>query len=425
MRFPSLDGWLAWQETLHPNAIDLGLERVSRVAATLDLLAPAIPVITVAGTNGKGSCVTYLEAIYRQAGYRTGAYTSPHLHRYNERIRVDGAEADDASLCRAFAAVDEARGEESLTYFEFGTLAALWLFRAMAVDLMILEVGLGGRLDAVNIVDADVAVITSIGLDHQGWLGSDRDSIGREKAGIARAGRPTVCGEPDPPAGLLEALAGMGANLRLIDRDFSVREREADWDWRGRDSNRNTLPRPAMRGTHQLRNAAVAVAVVQCLLPRLAVNQAAVKAGLLRARLPGRQEVRRGRCEEVLDVAHNPQAVKELADALAARPVPGRHHVVLGMLSDKEPAEVVTLLRSLDDRWYLAGIPAERGLSAHQLRERIGNAVPPGRVSLHPDVPAALAAARAAAAEQDRIVITGSFFTVAAADAPPPIRPQD
>ena len=413
-RFTTLAEWLAWQETLHPNAIDLGLDRIAAVAADLGLLAPACPVITVAGTNGKGSSVALLEAVLRAAGHRVGTYTSPHLLRYNERIRMDGAMVTDAQLCAAFAQVDAARGERSLTYFEFGTLAALQLFAAADLDVMVLEVGLGGRLDAVNILDADVAIVTSIDIDHCAWLGNDRESIGREKAGIFRAGRPAVCGDPLPPASLPDTAHALGAIWLGRESAFGYRRGERDWTWWGAGREHVGLPLPALPGEHQLDNAAAVIQALVCLEARLPVSRAALEQGLRAQYLPGRFQCLPGPVEQVLDVAHNPQGGRVLARALAARPIVGQTHLVLAMLADKDVAAFVAPLLPLADHWYLGGLEPPRGLSVAALRERLGAVMPEDRVTLAGDVPSAHAAAMARARPGDRVVVCGSFHTVAA-----------
>ena len=264
-RFSSLEQWLQWQETLHPVSIDLGLERVARVADRLQCRSPACIVVSVAGTNGKGSSVAMLEAILLRTGYRVGCYTSPHLFRYNERLRLQGEEIADAALCEAFARVDQARGADTLTYFEFGTLAALDIMARETLDIAVLEVGLGGRLDAVNVVDADVALITSIGIDHSEWLGMDRESIAREKAGIMRASRPVICGDTDPPDSLLAGARRLGAPCRVRGADFRITEAGRGWHWQGEHSSYRDLPRPALAGPHQLANAASVLMVLEML----------------------------------------------------------------------------------------------------------------------------------------------------------------
>lgn len=393
----TLEAWLRWQEGLHPREIDLDLARPASVADALGLRPFPAPVVTIGGTNGKGSCAWILE---RLLGGATGTYTSPHLQRYNERIRIRGAVVSDDDLCAAFAAVEAARGATPLTYFEFGTLAALWLFARAGVDTAILEVGMGGRLDAVNILDADVAVITSIGLDHGAWLGHDRDSVGREKAGILRAGRPAILAEPDPPAGLLDAAAERDATVRRSGRDFAV---EAGRLWHWRDWNGATRELPPL--PHILPDNLAAALAAATALGRLAADPGALLAGLC---VPGRRQVVPGPVELVLDVAHNAEAAAVLGRWLAARPLAGKTHLVLGMLADKPVAQVAAHLRPVADDWYAAGLPqTDRGLSGEALA-----ALLPVPARAFPDPAAALAAARAAAAPGDRIVACGSFYTV-------------
>lgn len=418
-RFDTLAEWLAWQETLHPVAIDLGLERVAAVARDLDLLRPSCPVITVAGTNGKGSSVALLGAILAAAGYRVGVYSSPHLLRYNERIRIAGEMATDGDLCRAFAQVDEARGERSLTYFEFGTLAAMWLFAEAGLDALVLEVGLGGRLDAVNILDADVALVTAIDLDHSAWLGTDRDSIGREKAGIFRPGRPAVCGDPAPPASVPATAQALGAIWYGRDGAFGYRRGVADWHWQGQDREYPGLPLPALAGEHQLDNAAAVIQALVCLEARLPVARAALERGLREVALPGRFQCLPGAVERVLDVAHNPQGGRALAGTLAARPVAGYTHLVLAMLADKDVAAFAAPLAAQVDHWYLAGLDVPRGLDAGALQARLEGLVPASRPVLAADVADAYRSAMARARPGDRVVVCGSFHTVAAVMALP------
>ncbi|MFW5453115.1 bifunctional tetrahydrofolate synthase/dihydrofolate synthase [Thioalkalivibrio sulfidiphilus] len=417
MRFDTLDQWLAWQETLHPRAIDLGLERVARVAARLDLLTPACPVITVAGTNGKGSTVAMLEAIYRAAGYRVCAYTSPHLLRYNERIRIHGSLADDASLCRAFAAVDAARGEDTLSYFEFGTLAALWLFREAGADILVLEVGLGGRLDAVNIVDPDVSVVTSVGIDHEQWLGPDRESIGAEKAGIFRAQRPAVCGDPTPPASIAGTAARLGAKLYAAGQAFSwsVDASGDHWQWRGPgDVVLDDLPPPALPGAIQFNNAATALTAVTLLAPRCPVPREAICRGLASVSLPGRFQRLRSDPAVILDVAHNPQGAEVLARTLAGHPVPGRTLAVIAMMADKDVRTVIRHLAPQVDLWFSAGLPElPRAMDAASLCAHL-RAVAGEAVSCHDTVAEAYRQACAAAGPGDRVLVLGSFYTVSA-----------
>ena len=402
--------WLRWQEQLNPRQIELGLERVRSVAGRLRLAPLRCPVVTVGGTNGKGSCVAYLEAALRAGGYRVGAYTSPHLLRYNERIRIDGEEAPDAALCEAFARIEAARGDTALTYFEFGTLAALWLFAAARCDAVLLEVGLGGRLDAVNLVDADVSIITSIGIDHTDWLGSDRESIGREKAGIMRPNRPAVCGDPDPPRSLLEHAAAAGSTLFRCNESFRAELFATAWHWIGWDSRLDSLPYPSLAGAAQLRNAASAIAALQLLRPTLPLSSDAIGKGLRSAALRGRFEVLPGKVPVILDVAHNAEACSLLAENLRAQPVAGRTLAVAGMLRDKPLAEVGAVMAGVVDAWYLGDLRvAGRALNAAELAQALAV-----QGECFPDPGAAFGAARVASATGDRIVVFGSFHTVEA-----------
>src|SRR5690606_6120303 len=360
----TLPDWLAWIERQHPRSIAMGLDRVRDVAARMELSRPARQVITVGGTNGKGSTVAFIEAIARAAGWKVGAYTSPHLLAYNERVRIGGHDADDASLVAAFEAVETARtgardgdgsGDVPLTYFEYGTLAALWLFEGSALDLAILEIGLGGRLDAVNVVDPDVAVITTVDLDHQDWLGDDRERIGFEKAGIARPWKPLVLGESDPPSSVLGHAYAIGASAWRIDNDFFFERVDADrWRWCEVGCELD-LPLPALAAPVQLRNAATAIAALRAL--DATIPGAAWAEGVAAARLPGRlQRFMHGGVEIVVDVGHNPQAARELAAWLDAAPVAGRDLAVYGALGDKDMAGVVDALGERIDAWFLAGL---------------------------------------------------------------------
>lgn len=413
-----LAGWLARLETLHPAAIALGLDRVRSVAQRMHLAAQ-VPVFVVGGTNGKGSTTGMLEAMLRAAGYRTGLYTSPHLMRYNERVRIDGAEASDATLVEAFGRVEDARdaaGGIPLTYFEFGTLAALDLFARSNLDAWVLEVGLGGRLDAVNIVDADVAVITSIDLDHQDWLGDTREAIGLEKAGIFRSGRPAICGDPEPPASVIEHAASIGANLLRIGIDYGGILEGAQWRYFGPGGARYGLPVPALRGAFQIGNAASAIAALSCVRDRLPVAAAALRDGLVRVEVPARFQVLPGRPTIVLDVAHNPHAARALAQTLGTMGFHPSTTAVFGMLADKDIAGVVRALRPRIDLWRVADLPGPRGAAADALRDvLLAEGVAPEAIRAHASIAAALDAARAEAGEADRIVVFGSFLTVAAA----------
>jgi dihydrofolate synthase/folylpolyglutamate synthase len=408
----SLAGWLAYIERLHPQAISLGLDRVEKVRRALGLELHC-PVITVGGTNGKGSVCAMLESILHLAGYRVGCYTSPHLLRYNERVRIGRAEAPDAELARAFAAVEHARGDEALTYFEFGTLAALWLLAERKVEATVLEVGLGGRLDAVNVVDADCAVVTTVDIDHVEYLGADRESIGREKAGIFRAGRPAVCGDSNPPASLLAHAEQIGAKLLRMGTDFGATPQGAQWQYWGPRGKRGALPYPALRGAGQLANAAAAIAALECLRERLPVSVNDIRAGLLQAENPGRFQVLPGRPAVILDVAHNPQAARTLAASLSAMGRSGRTLAVFSMLKDKDIAGVVEAVKSGIAHWFIAGLGGARGAEVVQIEQALTGAQA-GPVTLCGDIAGAYLQACDMATENDRILVFGSFYTVAA-----------
>ncbi|MGH8703855.1 MAG: bifunctional tetrahydrofolate synthase/dihydrofolate synthase [Burkholderiales bacterium] len=412
MRSDSLDGWLAYIERQHPKAIALGLERVAQVLQRLDA-ASACPVITVGGTNGKGSTCAMLESILRAAGWRIGLYTSPHLLRYNERVRIAGREAGDAALCEAFAAVDDARRDVPLTYFEFGTLAAAWLFARERLDALVLEVGLGGRLDAVNAFDPDCAVLTSIGIDHVEFLGGSRDAIGREKAGIFRARRPAVVADPDPPPSVLEEARRIGAQLLLLGRDFGYSAQPAQWTFRGPGGKTATLAHPALRGAIQLRNTSAALAALETLRERLPVGMQEVRRGLSEVTLPGRFQVLPGRPQVVLDVAHNPEAAAALADNLMAAGFARETIAVFGMLRDKDIAGVVRAIAPRISRWHLARLGGPRGADCRQLANALAGAGVRAPAFEHETPAAALAAAQREAGESDKIVVFGSFLTVA------------
>lgn len=414
----TLAGWLARIETLHPSPVAMGLDRVAEVAARMDIRI-ACPVITVAGTNGKGSTCALLEAICRHAGYRTGLYTSPHLLRFNERIRVAGTEVADPELVGAFEAVDAARtalpGEVPLTYFEFSTLAALRIFAASALDVLVLEVGLGGRLDAVNIVDADVAVITAVDIDHTEFLGTTREAIACEKAGIMRAGRIAVCGDPDPPAALADTARDLGATLWRIDHEYRYRVEGRQWRYEGPGGGRYGLPHPALRGRYQLANAATALAALDALRDRLPVPAGALREGLVKVELPGRFQVLPGRPTRVLDVAHNPHAARTLAATLEAMGRFPRTVAVFGMLGDKDIDGVIAALAPRIDAWHVATLPGPRGATAETLARRLAGAgVAPAAIRSFDSIASAWRAATDEVGEADRIAAFGSFLTVAA-----------
>ena len=404
----SLSDWLSYLEKIHPSVIDLGLHRVGLVADRLGLRRLPATVVTVGGTNGKGTTCALLEAIYRAAGYRVGVYSSPHLLRYNERVRIQGQDASDAELCQAFAAVEAARGEVSLTFFEFGTLAALWLFRAAAPDLVLLEVGLGGRLDATNLVESDLAVVTSIALDHCDWLGDTREAIASEKAGIYRPGKPAISGEPNPPVTLAQTAQALGAKLLQVGADFRRDEAEAVWHFQGARQQWRELPYPEL----PLDNAVTALAVVEQL--SLPIDSAAIRTGLAGARLAGRMQLLRTQPQVTLDVAHNPHSAHYLARQLAARGKVGRRLAVAGMLKDKDIRQTLGELVELVDLWFLADLHGARAALAQEL-----SAVLPSESARHcyASVADAYREALATAQEQDEIIVLGSFHTVAEAMA--------
>lgn len=441
----SLCEWLRWQEKLHPSAIDLGLDRMRRTLQRLEWRAPKCPVVTVGGTNGKGSTVALTSRILAEAGYRVGTFTSPHLIRYNERIVVDGRESSDESLVTAFERIDAARGSDTLTFFEFNTLAALLIFDTAGVDAVVLEVGLGGRLDSVNAVDADVAIVTSIALDHTDWLGPDVESIGREKAGIFRAGRPAIFGSRDMPASIAEVAEQLGTPLYRLGRDFdwthdSVAsadtqvnprdehgaarstharndnaEHSEQWSWRGRNISYQGLPRPALVGELQLDNASAVLCALECLSPRLAVTRDAIERGLRTVSLPGRfQIIRRDEpvaTEWILDVAHNPAAAQALAGQLAARSASGRTLAVCGILGDKDIEGVAAALRGSFDAWIVVGLDSPRAVPLQDLSQRLATAGANVTASAA-DVASGCEVAQSMARAGERIVAFGSFLTV-------------
>jgi dihydrofolate synthase/folylpolyglutamate synthase len=403
----ALQDWLTAIEAGHPAEIQLGLERVTAVAGRMGLLPAPLPVVLIGGTNGKGSTLAFLEAALAAAGHRVGGYTSPHLFRFNERIRLGGQPVDDATLVAAFERVEAVRGGTPLTYFEFTTLAAMAVF-ADSADLALLEVGLGGRLDAVNIWDPAVSVITSVDLDHQAFLGNDRETIGREKAGILRPGVAAVCGDPDPPRSVIVAA---GDDLLAIGRAFRAEAGEEGWYWAGGNDRLGPLPRPLLTGDYQLRNAATAIAAGQQLPPEWRPDPAAWRQALAATLIPGRGQTVPGPVPVWLDVAHNPQAAGEFAALLAQEPVKGRTLAVFGAMRDKAVAELCAAMAGVVDRWYPCGMPGDRALSGTELAAML----PPAAVAESAADPRrALAAARADARPgYDRIAVFGSFLLVA------------
>ena len=409
----TLQDWLAHCERLHPKTIDMGLDRVREVAARMDLRF-ACPVITVAGTNGKGSTCAMLEAIALEAGWRTGVYTSPHLVHFEERCRLHGEISTAGQLAAHFAKVEAARQDVSLTYFEFTTLAILSLMAAANLDVAILEVGLGGRLDAVNVIDADCSVITSIDLDHQEFLGNDRETIGREKAGIMRPGRPVVVSDPVPTQSLIDRATELGCDLWLLGRDFNFSGDKQQWAWAGRGRRYPGLAYPALRGANQLINASGVLAALTALRERVPVTAQAVRNGLAMVELPGRFQIVPGQPTLVLDVAHNPHSVGALFANLDAMGFYPCTHLVFGAMADKDLETMLRRMAPLADRWYFCDLPTPRAETGAALAARwqaLGLR-PEAVVGTHPGPREALASATEAADPADRIVVFGSFYTV-------------
>jgi dihydrofolate synthase/folylpolyglutamate synthase len=396
--------------------MELGLERIRMVQRSLQLKPTGAPVITVAGTNGKGSTVAYLEAIYRAAGYKAGCYTSPHLVCFNERVRIDGENVADSVLCHAFEKVEAARYGVQLTYFEFTTLAALQVLFAAELDVIVLEVGLGGRLDAVNIIDPAVAIVTAVGLDHQAWLGDTRELIGHEKAGIFRSNVPAVCAETSPPKSVAAYAQQIGAPLYRAGKEYRFKPGKTSWSWQGMGARYNTLQWPGIRGKHQIANAAGSIAAVQLLLSRLPVTEQAINKGLSQPALHGRTEVVDGTPQLVLDVAHNPQATTELANMLSSLDVEKgdrlRTVAVIGMLKDKDIESSLRPMTNIVQRWYAVDLPGPRAATAQQLADILRKMQKDSDVSTYASVPAAFEAALAEASGVTRVVIFGSFLTV-------------
>ena len=414
-RFSHLADWLAWQESLHFTAIELGLDRCNKVAERMGLLKPASKVISISGTNGKGSSAAMLDAMLRQSGYKVGAYTSPHLTRYNERICIDGKQVTDYQLSHSFNRIDRARGDISLTYFEFGTLAALDIFRNAEPDIVILEVGLGGRLDAVNILDADIALVVTIDLDHEKWLGYTRESIGREKAGIFRHRRPAVCSDTRAPASIAVCAQETGALLFQAGREFTYTIDEDTWRWECAGKVFEGLPKPSINNNRQVENAAGVLMVLETLADEFPVSQETVKACLRDFRLAGRFQVIPGEIPCILDVAHNRQAISALVENVKKIPCVGETHVVIGMLKDKNHAAVFETLAQVADHWYVAELHADRAASPTELAGVLGKYENPGNIKQFQTVHEALADAEARTWIGDRIIVTGSFVTVGSA----------
>ncbi len=425
----TLAEWLSHLESLHPKTIALGLERVAAVKQRLNL-NPDFPVIVVSGTNGKGSVCAMLEAILYAAGYKVGCYTSPHLLHYNERVRVAKQPVSDAELCASFEQIGWARvGRDSsrlddvginpdlhipLTYFEFGTLAAMQCFIAHKVEVAILEVGLGGRLDAVNVFDSDCALVTAVDIDHVDYLGDTREKIGFEKAGIFRANKVAICADPKVPDSLRDHAKAIGAELWCIGSDFGCTPHQGQWDYKSRLGARNALPHPALRGAFQLNNASAVLAALDVLQDRLPVSMAAVRRGLTEVELTGRFQFVPGKPQLILDVAHNPHAARSLAQNFANLPPCPHTYAVFAMLKDKDMRGVVELMNPHVDTWLLAGIDAARGASSAELAQVLAEVGVRGKIISFENIADALRFAYKAAGENDRIAAFGSFYTVAA-----------
>lgn len=415
----SLSEWLFYLENLHHKAIDMGLARVKAVAEKLNLYDWSGIKIVVAGTNGKGSTCAMLEAIYLAAGYQVGLYTSPHLIDFNERIRLNGVNASDKAIVTKLHEIEQARGEISLSYFEYTTLAALLLFKEIGMDVSILEVGLGGRLDAVNIIDADCSIITSVDIDHTEWLGDNREVIGLEKAHVFRSDRPAICSDPQPPASLLNYAKDIGADLWLFGRDFNYDGDKQQWAFASRIGRKNALAYPALRGANQLLNASAALAAIDALRPHLAVPLQSVRQGLLQVSWLGRFQILPGQPTTILDVAHNPHAAAVLAHNLHSMSYFPYTYAVLGMLSDKDALEVIKKFKGIIDHWYLTDLPGPRGRKAQELADLIETSLPKDEeglptVQIFENPVQAFDAVKAKANDNDRIVVFGSFLTVSA-----------
>ncbi len=435
-RFNTLDEWLEWQESLHWTSIDLGLKRLREVAERMQLLTTPFTLITVGGTNGKGSTVAMLEAILIEEGYRTGSYTSPYLYRYNERIKLSGEDSEDTLICAAFEAIDKAReadgarGESiSLTYFEFATLAAIWIFKQKQVQVAIMEVGMGGRLDAVNLWDADVAIITSIGIDHVKWLGDNREDIGREKSGIMRSGKPVISGDLNPPESINKYAAEIKAILYQAGDHFSWKVDDTGWVLRLTNQQGLDLPFPALQGDFQFNNAAVAIAALSVLKDKLDVSEGSIRNGFKKVRLAGRLEQIQTRPDIILDVAHNAHAVKQLAlwlskslsknlpEKQTEQSVKGKTYALFSMLDDKDITEVVKTMTPHVDRWFVSTLDDPRGLPVADLvREMraIGNANESQEIEVDAFGSLELAwnACKSQLTEVDKVIVFGSFLVL-------------
>ncbi len=419
----NLQDWLSWQETLHLSEIDLGLDRIGRVAKQLDLLDPPFPIITVAGTNGKGSTVAFFNEILQAQGYKTGAYTSPHLINYNERITINSEEASDELIIEAFEAIDNARfitnknnkiEEVSLTYFEFSTLAAMWCFHQQTVDVAVLEVGLGGRLDAANLWDASLAIITSIDIDHIDWLGDDREIIAKEKSGIMRNSVPVVCGDINPPKMIQTEALRIGATLTQLNEDYSFvtdNNNPDQWTWKNSELE-FSLPKPKMQGEFQINNASTAIAGLIAIQDILPVTKESISAGLEKANVTGRLQIINESPEWLLDVAHNPHSAKELAKYIGTHKVSGKTFALFSMLADKDIIKVIKLMEPVIDEWHIVPLPGSRGIQLSELKQRFTDSSIDAKFVTHKSFSDACQLLKNITKSEDRVVAFGSFLVV-------------
>jgi dihydrofolate synthase/folylpolyglutamate synthase len=409
MQFKTLETWLTHIGSLHPEKIDLGLARVREAAERLNLLKIKCPVLTIAGTNGKGSTVAGLEAIYVAQGLKVGAFTSPYLFRHTEEVRINGQETTPAIFCEAFARVEGARGGISLTLFEFNTLAALAIFERYDLDVILLEVGLGGRLDAVNIIDPNLAIVTSIAIDHADWLGNTRELIAREKAGIFRQATPVVCGDSEPPVSLVQHATELSAPLYCQGRDFSYTTDQSSWSWRSTQTHLDNLPLPHLA----LQNMSTVLMAIELMQPQLPVTREAIDRGLQTVQLPGRLQVISGDIVQIFDVSHNPAAAEFLAEALAKRSIRGKTLAVFSMLADKDILGTLLVMKEWVDEWYVGALSAKRAATIPALEDAFASA-DISAVHTYSSVKEAYVAAMHAATTDDLVVVFGSFYTVGA-----------
>ncbi|WP_411725323.1 bifunctional tetrahydrofolate synthase/dihydrofolate synthase [Methyloglobulus sp.] len=412
VRFDTLNSWLSWQEKSHPLTIDLGLERVAKVYKALNPSGAKPLTITVAGTNGKGSCIAYLEAIYLAQGYRVGAYTSPHILKYNERIKIGGIPISDDKICQAFERIEIVRNNTSLSYFEFGTLAALDIFSRANLDIQLLEVGLGGRLDAVNIVEPDVAIISSIGIDHVAWLGETREAIGYEKAGIFRASVPAIVGDPLPPNSLIQVASDKDACFYALGKDFGYTKQQNGWEWFSGARRINRLPAPALKGEHQYRNASAVIMATVQLADRLPVDGQSIQTGLENVQLPGRFQLIDGTVPVLLDVGHNPEAVRTLLEYLTQNFPNRRIHAIFSMMKDKDIAEVLRIMNPVVCNWFFAPLTNVRAATEALMREIFSQQAVRNVSFGYTGFVDAFAAAKKQAREGELLLVFGSFFLV-------------